>query len=70
MEHQRGASKKFPLTDFRTPYIPDLDQQELPFSVMLDFGDGTTLQAACEDTMTHRQVVHVLKSYWRAWQGQ
>lgn len=71
MEHQRGAAKRFPLTDFRMPYIPDLDRQELPFSVMLDFVDGgTTVQAACEDAMTHRQVLHVLKSYWRAWHGQ
>ena len=49
------------------PYVPDLDRQELPNSIMLDFNDGTTLQVACEDTMTHRQVVHVLKSYWKAW---
>ena len=70
MEHQRGATKRYALTEFRTPYVPDLDRQELPFSVMLDFRDGTTLQAACEDTMTHRQVVHTLKSYWKAWGGQ
>lgn len=70
MEHQRGSARKYALGEFRMPFIPDLDRQELPYSVMLDFADGTTLQAACEDAMTHRQVVHVLKSYWRAWQGQ
>ena len=69
MDHQRGAANKYPLSDFRMPYVPDLDRQELPNSVMLDFLDGTTLQAACEDTMTHQQVAHVLKSYWRAWAG-
>ena len=67
MEHQRGVAKKFQLQDFKMPYVPDLDRQELPNSIMLDFFDGTTLQIACEDTMTHRQVVHVLKSYWKAW---
>lgn len=70
MDHQRGSAKKFPLGELRAPYVPDLDRQELPFSVMLDFADGTTLQAACEDATTHRQVVHVLKTYWKAWQGQ
>jgi hypothetical protein len=67
MEHQRGATKKYQLSDFRMPYIPDLDRQELPNSIMLDFIDGTTLQIACEDSMTHRQVTNVLKSYWKAW---
>lgn len=51
------------------PYAPDLDRQELPHSVMLDFVDGATLQAACEDAMTHRQVLHVLRSYWTTWAG-
>ncbi|KAK3721592.1 hypothetical protein LTR37_003148 [Vermiconidia calcicola] len=67
MEHQRGSVKRYPLQDFKMPYVPDLEIQELPNSIMLDFVDGTTLQLACEDAMTHRQVVHVLKSYWRAW---
>ena len=65
--HQRGATKRYQLSEFRMPYIPDLDRQELPNSIMLDFIDGTTLQLACEDSMTHRQVTNVLKSYWRAW---
>jgi hypothetical protein len=67
MEHQRGAAKKYQLSEFKMPYIPDLDRQELPNSIMLDFNDGTTLQIACEDSMTHRQVTNVLKSYWRTW---
>jgi hypothetical protein len=67
MEHQKAVAKRYPLQDFKLPYVPDLDRQELPNSVLLDFVDGTTLQIACEDSMTHRQVVHLLKSYWRAW---
>ena len=41
--------------------------QELPYSIMLEFHDGTTLQTACEDAMTQRQVLHLLKTYWKAW---
>ena len=38
---------------------------------MLDFVDGnTTLQAAAEDAMTGRQVLFLLKSYWKAWAVQ
>ncbi|KAK5122106.1 hypothetical protein LTR85_004352 [Meristemomyces frigidus] len=66
---KRVVPKKYHLSEFKMPYVPDLDRQELPHSVMLDFVDGATLQAACEDAMTHRQVLHVLRSYWKAWAG-
>lgn len=49
------------------PSAPDLDRQELPHSVMLDFVDGMTLQAACEDGMTQRHVLQLLRTYWKAW---
>ncbi|KAF2162154.1 hypothetical protein M409DRAFT_27537 [Zasmidium cellare ATCC 36951] len=65
--HKGVALKKFALTDFKPPYAPDPDSQELPYSVVMEFHDGTTLQAACEDAMTQRQVLHLLKTYWRAW---
>lgn len=68
MEHQRSASKKFPLSDFKPPYTPDLDRQELPHSVMLDFVEGgTTVQVAAEDAGAQRQVVGLLRGYWGAW---
>lgn len=57
MDHQRGVARKFHLSEFKRPYAPDLDRQELPYSVLLDFVDGTTLQAACEDSMTQGQVL-------------
>ncbi|KAK0289870.1 hypothetical protein LTR91_009311 [Friedmanniomyces endolithicus] len=70
LDVQKGAVKRFHLSEFRKPCAPDLDRQELPHSVLLDFADGeTTLQAACEDAMTSRQVMFVLVSYWRAWSG-
>lgn len=69
LDIHKGVAKKFHMSEFRMPYAPDLDRQELPHSVMLDLADGTTLQAACEDGMTHRQVLHVLRTYWKAWSG-
>nr|POF13915.1 hypothetical protein CFP56_02939 [Quercus suber] len=63
----KGLAKRYALADFRLPYLPDLDRQELPFSVMLDFIDGSTLQLACEDTLAHRQVFHLLRTHWKAW---
>lgn len=47
-QNSKVITKKFPLSDFRSPYIPDQDRQELPNSVVLDFRDGSTLQCACE----------------------
>ena len=66
-ETQKSATRRFPLSEFKMPYVPDQDRQELPNSIMLDFIDGTTLQIACEDSVMHLQVTHVLKTYWRAW---
>lgn len=67
MHMQRGVVKKFRLDEFKLPYLPDLDRQELPHSVLLDFMDGTTLQAACVDATTQKQVLQVLRTHWRAW---
>lgn len=66
-EQQKATLRRFSLNEFKMPYVPDLDRQELPNSIMLDFVDGTTLQFACEDSVTHLQVSHVLKTYWKAW---
>jgi hypothetical protein len=50
-----------------------LELQELPNSIMLDFteasaaGAGTTVQVACEDAITSRQITGMLKAYWKAW---
>jgi hypothetical protein len=53
-----GATKRFHLSDFRTPTIPDVEMQELPNSVVLDFVEGGQLQVACEDRAGQG---HVLK---------
>ena len=52
-----GATRRFHLSEFRTPSIPDVDQQELPNSVVLDFVEGGQLQIACEDRAGQGQVL-------------
>jgi hypothetical protein len=53
-----GATRRFHLSEFRTPTIPDVEMQELPSSVVLDFVEGGGLQIACEDRAGQG---HVLK---------
>lgn len=69
-EHQRGAAqKKYRLSEFKLPIIPDLDRQEMPYSVCLELVEGGTLQLACEDAMGQRQVLSMLRTYWKSWVG-
>lgn len=44
-----AASRRFHFSEFRVPAIPDIEMQELPNSVVLDFVEGGGLQVACED---------------------
>lgn len=44
----RNIIKRYHLSEFNKPYLPDQDIQELPNSIVLDFRDGSTLQCACE----------------------
>ncbi|KAK6086415.1 gpi-anchored cell surface glycoprotein [Seiridium cupressi] len=46
---EKAGVKRYHLSEFRTPYIPDVDMQELPNSICLDFVEGSSLQLACED---------------------
>lgn len=43
------AVKRYHLNNFRTPFIPEMEVQELPNSVVLDFIEGGGLQVAVED---------------------
>jgi hypothetical protein len=43
------AVKRYHLSDFRTPFVPEMEVQELPNSVVLDFIEGGGLQVAVED---------------------
>ncbi|KAL1604851.1 hypothetical protein SLS60_004391 [Paraconiothyrium brasiliense] len=57
-----GVLRRFNLSEFRAPYAPDLDRQELPNSVVFDFLDGRTLQLACETYSGQAQVLAVVLS--------
>ncbi|EDU48390.1 conserved hypothetical protein [Pyrenophora tritici-repentis Pt-1C-BFP] len=65
--NEKGVTKRFHLSDFRTPYPPDQDRQELPNSVVLDFIDGRTLQCACETYIGQAQVLQILREAHDAW---
>ena len=50
--------KRYHLSEFKPPYTPDVEVQELPNSVVLDFVDGSGLQIACEDRAGQLNVLH------------
>ncbi|KAI1346612.1 hypothetical protein F5Y01DRAFT_297495 [Xylaria sp. FL0043] len=56
-----AGTKRFHLGDFRKPYIPDVEVQELPNSVVLDFVDGSSLQIACGDRAGQQNVLRTLQ---------
>ncbi|KAI3339022.1 hypothetical protein F4824DRAFT_457897 [Ustulina deusta] len=55
------GTKRFHLGDFRRPYIPDVEVQELPNSVVLDFLEGSSLQIACGDRAGQQNVLRTLQ---------
>lgn len=55
---QAGMMKRYHISDFKTPYTPDVELQELPNSVVLDFVDGSGLQIACEDRAGQMNILH------------
>lgn len=54
------GTKRYHLSEFRPPYCPDVEVQELPNSVVFDFIEGTSLQLACEDRSGQMSVLHDL----------
>ncbi|KAL5598679.1 hypothetical protein BROUX41_003408 [Berkeleyomyces rouxiae] len=56
------ALKRFHLSDFRMPYVPDMELQELPNSVCLDFLEGSSLQIACGDRNGQVSVLNALQA--------
>ncbi|KAK0722587.1 hypothetical protein B0T26DRAFT_227474 [Lasiosphaeria miniovina] len=59
--HQAGVIKRYHMSDFRLPYTPEMEVQELPNSVVLDFVDGSGLQIACEDRAGQMNVLQILQ---------
>ncbi|PGH19429.1 hypothetical protein AJ80_03929 [Polytolypa hystricis UAMH7299] len=56
----RNMIKRYHMSEFRTPCLPDQDRQELPNSIVLDFQNGSTLQCACESRQGQNAVLQVL----------
>lgn len=44
-----AVTKRFHLSEFRLPFVPDMELEEMPNSVVLDFVEGGGLQIACQD---------------------
>lgn len=57
MSKSRGFVTKFHLSELKAPYIPDVDRQEMPHSVLFDLADGAALSCASEDSMAQRQLM-------------
>ena len=54
----KSFNSKFHLKELSAPFIPDVDRQEMPHSVLLDLRDGAgSLQLASEDAMSQRQLL-------------
>ncbi|KAF7541199.1 hypothetical protein G7Z17_g12019 [Cylindrodendrum hubeiense] len=59
------GTKRYHMSEFRQPYIPDVDVQELPNSVVLDFMEGSGLQVACEDRSGQMSVLQTVQDAHR-----
>ncbi|KAK4230861.1 hypothetical protein QBC38DRAFT_507170 [Podospora fimiseda] len=57
---QAAMMKRYHITEFKAPYTPDVELQELPNSVVLDFVGGSGLQIACEDRAGQMNILHIL----------
>ncbi|KAL2262569.1 hypothetical protein VTK26DRAFT_945 [Humicola hyalothermophila] len=53
--------KRYHMSDFKAPYAPDVELQELPNSVVLDLVDGSGLQLACEDRTGQMSILQILQ---------
>ncbi|EEH22763.2 hypothetical protein PABG_04974 [Paracoccidioides brasiliensis Pb03] len=63
----RNIVKRYHLSEFRTPFLPDQDRQELPNSIVLDFLDGSTLQCACESRQGQNAILQILLEAHRSY---
>ena len=53
----RSVARKYHLSDFRVPALPDAEREEMAWSVILDMRDGSCVQCACENKSTQQQVL-------------
>ncbi|GAB0144465.1 hypothetical protein EsHS_00004940 [Epichloe bromicola] len=57
------GTKRYHLSEFRPPSIPDVEVQELPNSVVLEFIEGSGIQVACEDRTRQLRVLQSKSRY-------
>ncbi|KAK3952757.1 hypothetical protein QBC32DRAFT_211829 [Pseudoneurospora amorphoporcata] len=62
---QAQAVKRFHMSEFKMPYEPEMEMQELPNSVVLDFKEGSGLQIACGDRTGQLTVLKTLQDAHR-----
>jgi hypothetical protein len=55
--------KRYHLSEFKPPYIPDVEVQELPNSVVLELLEGSAVQIACEDRAGQIKILQ--RTYFR-----
>ncbi|KAH6849912.1 hypothetical protein B0I37DRAFT_100194 [Chaetomium sp. MPI-CAGE-AT-0009] len=53
--------KRYHMSDFKAPYAPDVELQELPNSIVLDLVDGSGLQIACVDRAGQMSILQILE---------
>lgn len=57
MSTRERQLKRFHLSEFQLPYTPEMEFQELPNSVCLDFKTGSGLQIALQDRISQQNVL-------------
>lgn len=62
--------KRYHLSEFKPPYAPEIEFQELPNSVCLDFIDGSSLQIAFQDRAGQLNGLHSKSSRGSETQGK
>lgn len=55
--HMKSISRKYHLSDFQKPSLPDLEREEMAWSILLDLKDGRCIQCACESRHARQQVL-------------
>ncbi|KAL2438602.1 hypothetical protein ABEF95_012037 [Exophiala dermatitidis] len=58
--NMRSVSRKYHLSDFNRPSLPDLEREEMAWSILLDLKDGQCIQCACEGRVAREQVLQML----------
>lgn len=53
----RNISRRFHLSEFKKPTLPDVEREEMAWSILLDLEDGSCIQCACESKYTQTQVL-------------